>query len=62
MTGFGLQATGGSNLTELNEKLRRTFMIRRLKKNVLKDLPEKTREIIVLPARGLEEDDQDGAR
>ena len=53
MTAFGLQATGGSNLSELNEKLRRSFMIRRLKKNVLKDLPEKTRQVIVLPTEGL---------
>lgn len=53
MTSFGLQATGGSNLSELNEKLRRAFMIRRLKKNVLKDLPEKTRQVIVLPPEGL---------
>lgn len=53
MTPFGLQANGGSNLSELNEKLRRSFMIRRLKKQVLKDLPEKTREIIVLPPEGL---------
>lgn len=53
MTAFGLQATGGSNLTELNEKLRRAFMIRRIKSNVLKNLPEKTRQVIVLPPEGL---------
>lgn len=53
MTPFGLQATGGSNLDELNEKLRRKFMIRRLKANVLKNLPPKTHEVIVLPAEGL---------
>lgn len=53
MTGFGLQATGGSNLEELNEILRKTFMIRRLKKHVLKDLPEKTREVIVFPPEGM---------
>ncbi len=52
-TGFGLDTTGGSNLTELNEKLRKKFMIRRLKSNVLKDLPPKTREVIVLPEEGL---------
>lgn len=53
MSPFGLQATGGSNLSELNEKLRRAFMIRRLKSNVLKDLPSKTRQVIVFPPEGL---------
>jgi SNF2 family DNA or RNA helicase len=53
MTGFGLQATGGSNLDELNAILRKTFMIRRLKSNVLKNLPPKTREVLLLPAEGL---------
>lgn len=53
MGSFGLQADGGSNLTELNEHLRRTFMIRRLKKHVLKDLPPKTREVIVFPHEGM---------
>ena len=53
MSGFGLQANGGSNLAELNEHLRRTFMIRRLKKHVLKDLPKKTREVIVFPREGM---------
>ncbi len=50
---FGLVADGGSNLDELNELLRRRFMIRRLKTNVLKDLPPKTRQVIVLPPEGL---------
>lgn len=50
---FGLDASGGSNLEELNEKLRKNFMVRRLKANVLKDLPPKTREVIVLPPEGL---------
>lgn len=53
MSSFGLQATGGSNLSELNEKLRRAFMIRRIKANVLKNLPEKTRQVIVFPPEGL---------
>lgn len=50
---FGLVADGGSNLDELNEKLRKAFMIRRLKLNVMGDLPEKTREVIIFPAEGL---------
>lgn len=50
---FGMVADGGSNLEELNEKLRRAFMVRRLKTNVLKDLPPKTREVILLPTEGL---------
>lgn len=50
---FGLDATGGSNLEELNELLRKAFMVRRLKANVLKELPPKTREVIVLPPEGL---------
>lgn len=50
---FGLEADGGSNLEELNEKLRKTFMVRRLKANVLKELPPKTREVIILPPEGL---------
>lgn len=43
--GFGYggywEEKGGNNLEELNLKLRQTVMIRRLKEDVLKDLPEK---------------------
>lgn len=50
---FGLVTDGGSNLTEFNEKLRLSFMVRRLKKHVLKHLPPKHRRIVILPEEGL---------
>jgi SNF2 family DNA or RNA helicase len=52
--GFGLDVSGASNLEELNRLLRERFMVRRDKKAVLKDLPPKTRELIVLSADKLE--------
>lgn len=42
--------SGGSNLNELNRKLRETIMIRRLKKDVLRELPPKRRQLIEIPS------------
>lgn len=47
---------GASNLNELNEKLRTTCMVRRLKEDVLKDLPPKTRSVICFPQEGFEDE------
>jgi SWI/SNF-related matrix-associated actin-dependent regulator 1 of chromatin subfamily A len=40
---------GGSNLGELNQRLRETCMIRRFKKDVLSQLPPKRRQIVSFP-------------
>lgn len=45
---------GASRTDELQSELRSTFLIRRVKADVLKDLPPKQRQIIMLPADGLE--------
>ncbi len=52
--GYGTDAKGASNLEELQEKLRSTIMIRRLKQDVLTELPAKTRQVIEIPANGAE--------
>lgn len=43
---------GASNLGELNERLRASCMVRRLKRDVLTELPAKVRQVIELPANG----------
>ena len=50
--GWGWDYSGASNLPELQEKLRTTVMIRRLKKDVLKELPPKFRQVIEIPMNG----------
>ncbi|WP_342627817.1 DEAD/DEAH box helicase [Nguyenibacter vanlangensis] len=49
-TRFGWDMGGASNLDELQRVLRETVMVRRLKSDVLTDLPEKIRQVIELPA------------
>lgn len=43
-----LEAKGATNVEELNQKLRSTIMIRRLKKDVAKELPDKTLQVITI--------------
>jgi SWI/SNF-related matrix-associated actin-dependent regulator 1 of chromatin subfamily A len=53
--GYGWDLRGAAHLDELQDRLRSTIMIRRLKKDVLTELPPKVRQVIVLPANGLRE-------
>lgn len=46
---FSLDVSGSQNEEKLQELLRSRFMVRRDKKSVLKELPDKLREIITLP-------------
>lgn len=50
--GYGWDFSGASNLEDLQEKLRSTIMVRRLKADVLTELPPKRRQVIELPANG----------
>lgn len=45
---YGWDFSGASHLDELQERLREHVMVRRLKADVLKDLPPKRRQLIVL--------------
>lgn len=50
--GYGWDFSGAANLDELQDKLRSTILIRRLKADVLTELPAKRRQVIELPANG----------
>jgi hypothetical protein len=50
---YGWDVSGASNLEELQEKLRASVMVRRLKKDVLTELPPKRRQVIELPVNGV---------
>jgi len=43
---WGLDVSGATNIQELSDKLRSTIMIRREKKDVLTELPDKTRVVV----------------
>lgn len=49
-TRFGWDTSGSSNLPELQSKLRASIMVRRLKSEVLTELPPKRRQVIEIPA------------
>ena len=48
--GWGWNTSGASNLEELQDMLRANGMIRRLKADVLTELPPKTRQVLALPS------------
>lgn len=52
--GWGYNSRGASNLGELNRRLSSSVMLRRKKKDVLKDLPPKFRQVIKLPCEDRE--------
>jgi SNF2 family DNA or RNA helicase len=66
-TDFGWNFAGSSNLRELQSKLRSTIMIRRLKRDVLPELPDKIRQVIELEPnkesqRAVEEESKVGSK
>lgn len=53
--GGRLNFSGSSNLEELQELLRQKFMVRRFKKQVLPELPDKTRVVLTLDSPEIKE-------
>jgi len=51
--GYGWNFDGASNMQELQTRLRAGFMVRRLKADVLKELPAKTRQLVTLAPNGM---------
>lgn len=49
---WGTDFNGASNLEELQRLMREKFMVRRLKEEVLTELPPKRRQVIEIPANG----------
>lgn len=45
-TRYGIDVSGATNIAELSDKLRSTVMIRREKRDVLAELPDKTRVVV----------------
>ncbi|VVC28544.1 Helicase superfamily 1/2, ATP-binding domain,Helicase, C-terminal,P-loop containing nucleoside [Cinara cedri] len=58
-TSFGWDFTGSSNMRELKVVLETQFMIRRLKTEVLKQLPQKIRNVVILKAENIKSRSQD---
>lgn len=52
--GFGWDFSGATNLDELQRRLRETIMVRRLKADVLTELPRKIRQVIEVEAETAE--------
>lgn len=51
-TRWGFDCSGASNLEELHQILRSTVMVRRLKSQVLTELPAKQRTVVEIPCNG----------